>query len=182
MASTLCLGPDHQPQSQGSPRIYRERKARLDDDSFFNLFGAGDCLGAKAERSRARRALPVNTLTGAIIGSRPAHQVEQTFRPTQSPPRGKHSQARPGHLTETECFRSETSRWGPLSSLVKCLPRTWLALILEKNEILANLVLEFGKVHWSPPVLGIDLNEKPVLRFNTTIESISFCCVYFIIK
>merc|ERR1712154_571466 len=90
MASTLCLGPDHQPQSQGSPRIYRERKARLDDNSFFNLFGAGDCVGAKAERSRARRALPVNTLTGAIIGSHPAHQLEQpTFTPTLSPPRSR---------------------------------------------------------------------------------------------
>ena len=93
MASTLCLGPDHQPQSQGSPRIYRERKARLDDNSFFNLFGAGDCLGAKAERSRPRRALPVNTLTGAIIGSSPAQQqqvvVEQTFRPSLSPPRAR---------------------------------------------------------------------------------------------
>ena len=106
MASTLCLGPEHQPQSQGSPRIYRERKARLDDNSFFNLFGAGDCLGAKAERSRARRPLPVNTLTGAIIGSHSAHQMEETFRPTQSPPRG--DIARPGwvshlssHLTET---------------------------------------------------------------------------------
>ena len=89
MASTLCLGPDHQPQSQGSPRIYRERKARLDDNSFFNLFGAGDYLGAKAERSRPRRALPVNTLTGAIIGSPPAQQVEQTFRPSLSPPRAR---------------------------------------------------------------------------------------------
>merc|ERR1739845_25067 len=78
MASTLCLGPEHQPQSQGSPRIYQERKARLDDNSFFNLFGAGDCLGAKAERSRTRRPLPVNTLTGAVIGSHPAHQVEPT--------------------------------------------------------------------------------------------------------
>ena len=95
MASTLCLGPDHQPQSQGSPRIYRERKARLDDNSFFNLFGAGDCVGAKVERSRARRALPVNTLTGAIIGSHPAHQLEQqTVTPTLSPPRGN-TQTRP---------------------------------------------------------------------------------------
>ena len=122
MASTLCLGPDHQPQSQGSPRIYRERKARLDDNSFFNLFGAGDCLGAKADRSRARRALPVNTLTGAIIGSHPAHQMEQTFRPTQSPPRGIIQPGEASDLTVTKYFRSETSRWRPLSSLVKCRP------------------------------------------------------------
>ena len=44
-----------------------------------------------------------------------------------------------------------------------------------RNEILANLVVEFGKVHWSVSVMGIDLNEKPVLRFNTYI-------VHFIIK
>merc|ERR1712154_50900 len=86
MASTLSLGPDHRPQTQTSPRIYRERKARLDDNSFFNLFGAGDSFGLKSERSRARRPLPVNTLTGEIIG---CYSVQDLSRPAQSPTRGR---------------------------------------------------------------------------------------------
>ena len=86
MASTLCLGPDHRPQSQASPRIYRERKARLDDNSFFNLFGAGESFTVKGERSRTRRPLPVNTLTGDIIG---CYSVGKLSTPAQSPVRGE---------------------------------------------------------------------------------------------
>lgn len=131
MASTLCLGPDHQPQSEASPRVYRERKARLDDNSFFNLFGAGNCFGDKVERSRTRRPLPVNTLTGQIIGS---YGGLDTLRPAQSPTRGEFSSLT---LTSTEdnIFRAKTSRRGTLSSLVSC--GAPLAFISDRNKVLA---------------------------------------------
>ena len=98
MASTLCLGPDHRPQTQPSPRVYRERKVRLDDNSFFNLFGNGDSHGERverSERSRTRRPLPVNTLTGAIIGCKDGRQVKEVSSPAESPSRGNSDQPPP---------------------------------------------------------------------------------------
>merc|ERR1711942_80062 len=70
------------------PRIYRERAENMKASSHENLFGPAVPRSRPCVRSvqtRTRKPLPVNTLTGAVMG------LVETPAPAAAPARGRRS-------------------------------------------------------------------------------------------